>query len=126
MVLSTCFRSPIDPELKLIKRIVGLPDDLVKTLPPYKEKIAFTPEGHLWVEGDESFHSKDSNTFGPVGVRKDLYSLLIYILCVLGFNGPTRGESEIRLVATLPLWPCGPCPAIQAKTYIAQSVKSSD
>lgn len=58
--------SPIDPELKIIKRIVAIEGDTVRTLPPYKDKLVRIPRGHVWVEGDESFHTRDSNYFGPV------------------------------------------------------------
>ena len=30
------------------------------------DKAIRIPPGHCWVEGDEHFHSRDSNTFGPV------------------------------------------------------------
>jgi hypothetical protein len=38
----------------------------VKTLPPYPDMEVRVPDGHVWVEGDEPFHSADSNQFGPV------------------------------------------------------------
>ncbi|XVF08271.1 hypothetical protein REPUB_Repub06bG0212000 [Reevesia pubescens] len=56
------FRSPFDDKEKHVKRIVGLPGDMVGT--PYNTvKI---PEGHCWVEGDDSGSSMDSRSFGPV------------------------------------------------------------
>lgn len=33
---------------------------------PIPRPIATVPRNHLWVEGDNLFHSVDSNTFGPV------------------------------------------------------------
>ncbi|KAJ1736375.1 hypothetical protein LPJ72_001461 [Coemansia sp. Benny D160-2] len=59
------FVSPFNPERVVIKRIIGLPHDCVV---PHTNPQAFVriPKGHCWVEGDESFHSNDSNTFGPL------------------------------------------------------------
>ncbi|KAJ1904026.1 hypothetical protein LPJ81_002741 [Coemansia sp. IMI 209127] len=59
------FVSPFEPERVVIKRIIGLPHDCVV---PRTNSQAFVriPKGHCWVEGDESFHSNDSNTFGPL------------------------------------------------------------
>lgn len=57
--------SPKDPEQKIIKRVVGLQGELVKTL-SYKKEFVRVPEGHCWVEGDHTGNSLDSNTFGPV------------------------------------------------------------
>lgn len=39
---------------------------MVKTREPYPMEIATVPEGQVWVEGDEGFHSIDSNCYGPV------------------------------------------------------------
>jgi inner membrane protease subunit 2 len=45
----------------------------VRPLPPSTsphaevlDKAVRIPPGHCWVEGDEHFHSRDSNTFGAV------------------------------------------------------------
>ncbi|KAJ3723101.1 peptidase S24/S26A/S26B/S26C [Lentinula raphanica] len=59
-------RSPENPNRVLVKRIVGLPGDRVKTLPPYPTPEITVPQGQAWIEGDEPFHSDDSNRFGPV------------------------------------------------------------
>jgi len=40
--------------------------DVVKTRPPCLEPEVSVPTGHIWIEGDEPFHSDDSNLFGPV------------------------------------------------------------
>ncbi|OSD04357.1 LexA/Signal peptidase [Trametes coccinea BRFM310] len=58
-------KSPTDSKL-IVKRIVALPGDTVKTLPPYPDAEVRIPEGHAWVEGDEPFRTEDSNRFGPV------------------------------------------------------------
>lgn len=59
--------SPSNPEEKLIKRIVALEGDTVKTL-SYKDDLVTIPAGHCWVEGDHHTHSRDSNAFGPIAV----------------------------------------------------------
>ncbi|XP_068212207.1 mitochondrial inner membrane protease subunit 2 isoform X2 [Palaemon carinicauda] len=59
--------SPKDPGQKIIKRIIALEGDLIRTL-GYKSRYVRVPEGHCWVEGDHTGHSLDSNFFGPVAV----------------------------------------------------------
>ncbi|KAI0638297.1 LexA/Signal peptidase [Trametes polyzona] len=58
-------KSPTDSKL-IVKRIVALEGDVVKTLPPYPDAEVRVPKGHAWVEGDEPFRTEDSNRFGPV------------------------------------------------------------
>ncbi|KAK6165684.1 hypothetical protein SNE40_022565 [Patella caerulea] len=57
--------SPTDPDHKLIKRIIALDGDLIKT-PGYKSPHVRIPEGYCWVEGDHQKLSMDSNYFGPI------------------------------------------------------------
>ncbi|KAH9482804.1 Mitochondrial inner membrane protease subunit 2 [Psilocybe cubensis] len=59
-------RSPQNPKYVLIKRIIAMEGDTVKTLPPYPDLEVTVPEGHVWIEGDEHFVSDDSNHYGPV------------------------------------------------------------
>lgn len=60
--------SPVNPEIIVIKRIVGLPGDVVRTRKNSVHGVVTVPPGHVWVEGDEAFHSLDSNTYGPVPI----------------------------------------------------------
>jgi len=63
------FRHPHVPSSLLTKRIVGLEGDVVRRDPPVMgagPSLVRVPLGHCWVEGDEPFHSEDSNRFGPV------------------------------------------------------------
>ncbi|KAJ2491618.1 hypothetical protein IWW37_002185 [Coemansia sp. RSA 2050] len=59
--------SPSDPDLLLVKRIVAMPHDCVVPLGKPNSFVR-VPKGHCWVEGDESFHSGDSSSFGPVSL----------------------------------------------------------
>ncbi|KAG7562003.1 hypothetical protein FFLO_02558 [Filobasidium floriforme] len=58
--------SPQNPKLLTTKRIIALEGDLVHPLPPSPPTPVRIPPGHCWVEGDSHYHSRDSNTYGPV------------------------------------------------------------
>lgn len=61
------FRSPTHPERLLTKRVLGIQGDMILPRDPnYPKKTPIVPRNHLWVEGDNSFHSIDSNNFGPI------------------------------------------------------------
>ncbi|GMH18941.1 hypothetical protein Nepgr_020782 [Nepenthes gracilis] len=60
------FSSPSNHKEKLTKRIVALPGDWLRSSHSYDAmKI---PEGHCWVEGDNSASSFDSRSFGPIPI----------------------------------------------------------
>lgn len=42
--------SPKNPRECFLKRVIGLPGDLVKTI-HYKKKYVLVPKGHCWIEG---------------------------------------------------------------------------
>lgn len=42
---------------KLIKRVVAVEGDTVRTLPPYPVKEVVVPKGHVWVEGAPTMNS---------------------------------------------------------------------
>uniref|UniRef100_A0A0D9RFI8 Mitochondrial inner membrane protease subunit 2 n=1 Tax=Chlorocebus sabaeus TaxID=60711 RepID=A0A0D9RFI8_CHLSB len=65
ITLSSCSRSPKNPEQKIIKRVIALEGDIVRTI-GQKNRYVRVPRGHIWVEGDHHGHSFDSNSFGPV------------------------------------------------------------
>lgn len=78
-------KSPHEGKL-IVKRIVALPGDTVKTLPPYPDVEVRIPEGHAWVEGDEPFRSEDSNYFGavPLGLIQSKLSMIVWPLNRIG------------------------------------------
>ncbi|XP_069018383.1 mitochondrial inner membrane protease subunit 2 [Embiotoca jacksoni] len=59
--------SPRNPQQKIIKRVIALEGDFIRTL-GYKNQFVRVPDGHFWIEGDHHGHSLDSNSFGPVSV----------------------------------------------------------
>ncbi|PSR81971.1 mitochondrial inner membrane protease subunit-like protein [Coniella lustricola] len=64
------FYNPLKPDVLTTKRIVGLPDDLIRTKPPFPDPYVRVPPNHVWVEGDEGGSlTKDSNTYGPISIR---------------------------------------------------------
>ncbi|KAK6525629.1 hypothetical protein TWF281_010683 [Arthrobotrys megalospora] len=62
------YRSPVDPEVTAIKRIVGLQGDVVFTKKPFPLDEVVVPRNHVWVEGDD-IHSHDSNHFGAISAH---------------------------------------------------------
>ena len=53
----------------IVKRIIAMEGDEVRTRKPYPFPTEIVPQGHVWVEGEhpEERMSLDSNTYGPVG-----------------------------------------------------------
>ncbi|KAM2891846.1 hypothetical protein COP2_010084 [Malus domestica] len=60
------FRSPSNHKESHIKRITALPGEWIGTCHSYD--VVKIPEGHCWVEGDNSSSSLDSRSFGPVSL----------------------------------------------------------
>lgn len=73
-------RSPTLNRL-VTKRVVAVPGDIVATRTVIAEdsKVVTVPQGHVWVEGDEQFHSTDSNSYGPTPVNL-IQSKVAYIV----------------------------------------------
>ncbi|KAK7695489.1 hypothetical protein QCA50_000125 [Cerrena zonata] len=89
-------KSPYDAKL-IVKRIIALEGDKVKTLPPYPDAVVEVPEGHAWVEGDEPFKSEDSNHFGPVplGLIESKLSAIIWPWSRRGYlNEPSLPDPQ--------------------------------
>ncbi|CAN3358102.1 mitochondrial inner membrane protease subunit 2 [Diutina catenulata] len=62
------FRSPHYPERLATKRVVAISGDTVYAKSPYPKLKQSVPRNHVWVEGDNGFHTVDSNTYGPISV----------------------------------------------------------
>lgn len=58
------FCSPTNYKERNIKRIIAMPGDWITG--PYLNDVLKVPEGHCWVEGDNSSLSLDSRSFGPI------------------------------------------------------------
>ncbi|XP_033113814.1 mitochondrial inner membrane protease subunit 2-like [Anneissia japonica] len=59
--------SPREPDEIIIKRVIAVEGDTIRTL-KYKNRYVKVPTGHIWIEGDHSEVSLDSNIFGPVSL----------------------------------------------------------
>ena len=46
------WRSPVDPKRMLVKRVVALEGDVVRTRPPCTEPEVRIPMGHVWIESE--------------------------------------------------------------------------
>lgn len=55
--------SPHVPNEAILKRIVGVEGDLVRSR---DGDVVSVPRGHLWIEGDNAAVSNDSNHYGAV------------------------------------------------------------
>ncbi|KAL9578865.1 MAG: hypothetical protein Q9212_005449 [Teloschistes hypoglaucus] len=67
------FRSPLDPEKVVLKRVIAVEGDAVHTRAPCPVEKQEIPIGHVWVEGEHpegSRWSYDSNSYGPVHIEE--------------------------------------------------------
>lgn len=73
--------SPKNVKECFIKRVIGLPGDVVRTI-RYKDRFVKVPEGHCWIEGDNFKASYDSNSFGciPIGLVIGQAKMIIFPL----------------------------------------------
>lgn len=95
------FRSPTHPEKILTKRVIGVQGDLVKPRDPnYPKETALIPRNHLWVEGDNAFHSIDSNNFGPISQALVVgkVAAIIWPLLRIGLDITSGGRSLEDLI----------------------------
>lgn len=77
LIMGFC-SSPTNHREKHVKRITGLPGDWISA--PHNYDVIVVPEGHCWVEGDNSALSFDSRSIGPV------YNSLLTFIHWLNWN----------------------------------------
>ncbi|KAM0938902.1 putative signal peptidase I [Dioscorea sansibarensis] len=58
------FQAPDNHKKNLVKRLIALPGQWIQI--PESSEMLKIPEGHCWVEGDNSACSLDSRSFGPI------------------------------------------------------------
>ncbi|QID87180.1 Mitochondrial inner membrane peptidase complex subunit [Saccharomyces pastorianus] len=85
------FKAPTNPRKVYCKRVKGLPFDTIDTKFPYPKSQVNLPRGHVWAEGDNLFHSIDSNTFGSIS------SGLVMGKVVAIVWPPSRWGSDLKL-----------------------------
>lgn len=61
-------KSPIDPTRSVVKRVLGLPGDVVIKDPLTGLENIEIPKGHVWLSGDNMSNSRDSRDYGPVSM----------------------------------------------------------
>ncbi|KAL2980700.1 hypothetical protein AAZX31_13G244700 [Glycine max] len=98
-------RSPLNPKIRLTKRVVAVEGDTVTYFDPLHSEaaqVAVVPKGHVWIQGDNIYASRDSRHFGPVPygliegkvffrvtVVPHTYYILVYYILSIGFLGFT-------------------------------------
>ncbi|KAH7306991.1 hypothetical protein KP509_22G041200 [Ceratopteris richardii] len=62
--------SPENPRVLICKRVLAVEGDSISVLPePYAQDAAknvLIPKGHVWLQGDDPYKSRDSRHYGPV------------------------------------------------------------
>ncbi|MCL7022613.1 hypothetical protein MKW94_012653 [Papaver nudicaule] len=87
-------RSPENPKRILTKRILGMEGDNVTYLvdPQHSEKCrtVTVPKGHVWIQGDNIYASRDSRDFGPIpyGLIQSKAFCRIWPISGFGSMGP--------------------------------------
>uniref|UniRef100_A0A060T524 Mitochondrial inner membrane protease subunit 2 n=1 Tax=Blastobotrys adeninivorans TaxID=409370 RepID=A0A060T524_BLAAD len=93
------FRSPTHPDRIVTKRVLAVGGDQVQTLPlgGYPKSRVRIPPNHLWVEGDNSTRSVDSNSYGPIssGLVIGKVSGIVFPPSRIGVD--LRGGREARI-----------------------------
>ncbi|XP_050369649.1 uncharacterized protein LOC126787792 isoform X2 [Argentina anserina] len=63
-------RAPYDPKKMVVKRVLALEGGKVSFTDPQQHQIQHTnivvPKGHVWIQGDNTYLSRDSREYGPV------------------------------------------------------------
>ena len=75
MSICSDYRAPDNHKKNLVKRLIALPGQWIQI--PESSEMLKIPEGHCWVEGDNSACSLDSRSFGPVSSHSHVVFLRI-------------------------------------------------
>ncbi|XP_022732805.1 mitochondrial inner membrane protease subunit 1-like isoform X2 [Durio zibethinus] len=60
-------RSPLDPKKSITKRIIAMEGDKVTFSARNHSFLSLVvPKGHVWIQGDNLYVSRDSREFGPI------------------------------------------------------------
>ncbi|MBW0494096.1 hypothetical protein O181_033811 [Austropuccinia psidii MF-1] len=98
------FWCPDDPTILMTKRIIALEGDLVRGRIYNSGKLVKIPSGHCWVEGDDGFHSRDSNTYGPIplGLVTSKVTMLVWPISRFGLfpSHPNSQRYQSRVFST--------------------------
>ena len=88
--------SPTHRNQFIVKRLVGLPGDWVKTR---DGDLKHVPTGNVWIEGDNNAFSCDSETYGPLPLTmiKAKVSRVVWPLSRWGPPVDERKDKESRL-----------------------------
>ncbi|POW06990.1 hypothetical protein PSHT_10151, partial [Puccinia striiformis] len=103
------FWHPEFPGTLLTKRILGLEGDIIKRVKTEGINtgpgLVRVPMGHCWVEGDEPFHSKDSNSFGaiPLGLATAKVTWIVWPISRFGSPGQSRQDQSHRVRKMVPM-----------------------
>ncbi|KAF8213366.1 peptidase S24/S26A/S26B/S26C [Mycena galopus ATCC 62051] len=93
------FRSPLDRNRIVCKRVIGFPGDIICVDPtgetaPSTEHVEI-PKGHMWVVGDNAALSRDSRVYGPVSmslIEAKVYARVKFSIYMCRFT-PSDGMS---------------------------------
>ncbi|XP_020690685.1 mitochondrial inner membrane protease subunit 2-like, partial [Dendrobium catenatum] len=73
------FQSPSNHKQIYVKRLIALPGEWIRVA----SDMLKIPDGHCWVEGDNSSSSLDSRYFGPVSYPRTVYLFHVAVKCKL-------------------------------------------
>lgn len=62
-----------------------------------RQGATVVPRNHLWVEGDNEFHSIDSNTFGPVSLGLVVGKVVLLLWPISRWGTDLRGGRDARV-----------------------------
>jgi len=86
-------RSPSNPEVLAVKRVLAVGGDIVITRAPCPISTVEIPPDHVWVEGDnkDGMKSMDSNHYGPIPLNL-VEGKLTHVIWPWASNGRVRWE----------------------------------